>query len=458
MSENTIRIDVVGKGNQLRAQRHGVMVTKLNPKSRKITNAPFPKDYIGGSSDKWASWGSKDKLPTEIRQKVEKVPIAGATIYKLIAMMYGNGLAYYDNNQIRNGETKVKRHYNETVEEWLRVNHIREKYLPAQFADYRLYMNTFSELIQSLDEKTITNLYHKPAEFCRLEKQHPQRLDIEFLYYSPDFGSGTTPKANRMKKVPLFIWYKEDEFLEKLRNYKFAWHSRFETPGIIYYAKPFWNGLFREDGWMDAAIAVPEVVNSMMKNQVVLKYQILIPESYFQERFQEWDTYTDDQREDTIKVVIDDINDSLVGTDNAFVSITTIFKQDRVTGADVGKIEIISIDDKLKKDSWVPSSTIADKQIAQGMGQHPSQMGMANEGGKMGAGSGSDQRESFNTVTTLNTIEQIIVLSALNYVAQYNARTNEDWDITFFIDHTMHTTTNDKESGLVESDTTIITE
>ena len=117
------------------------------------------------------------------------------------------------------------------------------------------------------------------------------------------------------------------------------------------------------------------------------------------------------------------------------------------------------MDDKIKSNAWVPSSEKADAQIVQGLGLHPSQVGLATEGGKMGSGSGSDQRESYNTGITLNTIEQEIVLEPLNWIAAFNAQTDpKNWDITFFIDHTIHTTTNVQESGLVPSPTTTVVE
>jgi hypothetical protein len=465
MSEKKVRIEVTQVDGRYRAHLPGVNVAKINPQNN-MTKAPYPKESTGAGGKKWASWGKKDNLPTTFRRKIEQVPIAATTIYRLVAMMYGNGLAYFKNEDLRNGN-KIKRAYEPTVEAWLDRNYIRDRYLPAQMTDYRMLMTCFSELIQSKDKKTITGLYHKSAEFCRLEKQNEKTLNIDFLYFSPDFGAEQNPKPNRMKKIPLFVWYEEQEFLKKLQKNKFAWCSRFETPSITYYPKPFWIGLFRDNGWLDAAESVPEVVNSMMRNQVVLKYQILIPESYFLIRYQDWENrevFTDEKREEVITQVIDDLNDSLVGTKNAFTSITTVFKQDQVTGADQGKIEIIAIDDKVKKDAWVPSSSAADAQIVQAFGMHPSQMGLSNEGGKMGAGSGSDQRESFNTVISLNTIDQRIVLSALNYVARYNATggkpyegvvANKEWDITFFIDHTAHTTTNLQEDGMKPSETTL---
>ena len=207
---------------------------------------------------------------------------------------------------------------------------------------------------------------------------------------------------------------------------------------------------------LEVAKQVPEVVNAMMRNQIILKYHVLIPESYFIIRFPDWTTYTHEQREKIIDATIDTINDSLKGTKNAFTSIATVFRHEM--GQAEGKVEIIAVDDKVKKDAWVPSSDTADAKIVQSLGLHPSQIGLAPEGGKMGAGSGSDQRESFNTEISLNNIDQQILLESLNWVAQYNARTNPAWDITFFIDHTTHTTTNKQEDGLEPSNTTIKTQ
>ncbi len=143
-----------------------------------------------------------------------------------------------------------------------------------------------------------------------------------------------------------------------------------------------------------------------------------------------------------------------MGTANAYASISSVFREE-TAGQPLGKVEIISLDDKVKKDAWVPSSQTADAQIVQGLGEHPSQIGLANEGGKMGVGSGSDQRESFNNSITLNTIDQEIVLEPLNLVARFNAQVNPEWDVTFFIDHTMHTTTNNQESGMQPSSNTL---
>ncbi|MEL6971564.1 MAG: hypothetical protein AAFO02_15470, partial [Bacteroidota bacterium] len=321
--------------------------------------------------------------------------------------------------------------------------------------------NSFSEMILNKRGDFITGLFHKGAEFSRLSKQNRETLEIEYLYYSTHFGVRTPPN-NEWVKIDLVPWWQPEKFIgEKVKRNirKFAWHSRLETPGIKYYARAPWLGLFRKNGWIDASIAVPEVVNAMMRNQVIITYQISIPESYFEIRYnQDWHSFDTEKRTKIIDQLIDSINSELSGTDNLYKSISTVFRQHEMNGSPMGMIEIKPIGDQIKKDSWVPTSDVADAQVVQGMGLHPSQMGLGTKNGGMGAGSGSDQREGYNTEITTNTMEQVIALEPLNFCMQFNSRVNKDFDVTFVIDHTHHTTTNNQESGLQPSDTTIVVE
>lgn len=466
MSDKTIKVNVLDIAGTPMAMLPGGNARfsggKLPEKKFKGTRIDNPEEET--LNEKWGKWGKNDKFPKQIREQLASVPMAGIALEKLIGFMYGNGIAYYKNSDLmpKEGEEgkkpSVKRAYIKEVEMFLRKNRIQTMWYPGQLADYRVGLNCFSECILSKGGDEIVGIHHKYAEHCRVGIHDPKSKRSEKLYYSPDFSQGIEPEKLRYAEIDLLStvdYYFDEEYFKKKIKKKFAWHSYFPTPGMLYYATPFWVGLFKKKGWIDVSCKVPEVVNAMMDNQVVLKYQILIPETYFAIRYQEWDTYTDIQREEKINELIDTINDTLQGGDNWFKSITTLFKQDPNTGADLGKVEIIAIDDKVKDDKWVPSSEKSDAQIVQGLGLHPSQVGLSTGGGNMIAGSGSDQREAFNTAIGTNTVHQNIVLEPLNFIAQFNAIKNPNWDITFFIDHTAHTTTNDQESGMKPSETTV---
>lgn len=419
-------------------------------KAQSMTLAPLPLELRQGY--RWATWGNNDFLPTETRLKLDKVGIAARVQYDLAKSLYGAGLVYARRSDIAKDPTRVQRAFVPAVEDFLCANLIETEWLFPQFLDYRYHFNTMSELCLSRSKELITNIWHKEAEFCRIELQNERSLRFENIYYSPDFAVGQQPGPRRYKKIPLFPWFNQNQFFRRLRSYKFAWHSRIKTPGIMYYARPYWLGLCRENGWLDVSINVPEIVNAMQNNQVKLMFQISISEEYFKIRHQNWQTYTDEERNKHIDAFIDNINDKLEGIENNFKSITTIFREDEVTHQAYGMIEIKPIDDRTKKDEWVPSSEKSDAQIVQSLGGHPSMIGLAPEGGSMGAGSGSDKRELFNIEIDTNTIEQQKILEPLNWIARFNAQRYKDWDVVFFIDHNRHTTKDKSETGVEQKE------
>lgn len=446
-TDNNIIIHVAEVGDRLIASTDEFYTfgQKLSPggiKKADMSTPPIPSWTDNGYS--WAYWGDDDLLPTKMSQKIAAVPIAGAVLAKKISMLEGNGIVYFKTADLAKGAT-VDRAYMPKIEMWLEDNRIQTEWFPGQCADYCLPFNAFSEVIFSKDQRQATGLYHISAEHGRLSKAN-QRNQVDWLLYSYHFPFGTGHADSNRVAIPLYKWYDRENFLNNLRANKMAWHTRFPTPGLIYYARAWWLGLFKEGGWLDVSSDVPKIVRAMQKNQITLKYQILIPESYFQVRHPDWITYTHEKRKTIIDAKVAEINTYLAGTDNTGKSLVNVFKENEITGTAYGKIEIVAIDDKAKTGVWVPDSFAADAQIVQGFGMDPSQIGLQPSGGKMGAGSGSDKRESYNLLVTLNTPDQRRILEPLNWISRYNG-----WGVTFMVDHTMHTTTNDQESGQIPS-------
>lgn len=410
------------------------------------SKAPLPREEIAGYD--WAPWGQMDNLPSFIRNEIEMIPMAGRALSEAVKMLYGNGLVYFKTADLEDGP-EVKRHYSLQVEEWLLRNRIHTYYLPARMVDYVYNYNMFSEFVFNGFGTQITGLFHKPAEFCRLGRQNPSTLKIDKLYFSYEFKNGKRPGKKERRTIPLYDWTNPEGFFKRLgKSRRFSKHSFFPTPGITYYARQYWIGLWRKGGWGEVAKNVPQIVSAMQNNQIRLKYQIIIPETYFEVRNPDWHTYTKEQRDVEFKLLTKKLEGALTGTDNAAKTITTMVKQE-TGGAMIGEIKIIAIDDKLKEGAWIPDSNTADTQIVSGMGGNPSRIGLQPQGGKMGAGSGSDKREDFNIDITQNTIDQKIILEDLQMVSRIN-----NWGVTFMIDHTHHTTTNQQEDGMAPSSTT----
>lgn len=389
----------------------------------------------------WAWWGDCDTLPTTMRQKMELVPIAGATLEKKISMMVGEDLIWVKTEDYRRFGLDAEPVYNSEVEDFMDGNRIETEWWPAQCADYCLPFNCFSELILSRDRKKVTGLYHIAAEHARLSKANT-RNQVDWLLNSMHFPFGTAQNDATRVAIPLYKWYDREVFISNLRNNKFAWHTRFPTPGMIYYARPWWLGLFKEDGWMDVSAQVPKIVAAMQKNQMSLKYIIAIPESYFEIRYPDWQSFDSAQRQTIIDDKVGELNTYLSGVDNVFKSVAYVFRQNEITQAAMGKIEITAVDDKAKSGTWVPDSYAADAQIVQGQGIHPTNMGLAPSQGSMGAGSGSDKMQTYNQGILLNTKDQRLVLEPLNLVSKWN-----NWGLTCIVKHTHLTTQDNSRSG-----------
>lgn len=407
----------------------------------------------------YAPWGGDDQYPNRVYAKLSKVAIAEQAVTKMAKRMFGNGLIYVKEADLQK-TAKPERHYHPDVELFLQENHIETEWLFPQCMEWQVLWNTFHEMKLSLSKRFIVALFHKEAPFCRLSKQDV-RGNVNYLLYDTRFAFSRYHRSqlNQNERnsdgtittaIPLMTWWDANSFFKKLRGYTFAWHSRPRFGRQIYYPMPPAQGLFKTNGWLDSAADVPRIVNAMQKNQINLKYQILVDSEYFRIIYPEWDNYDSKQREIALDKFEDDINRKLVSPDKQYSSIISIFDNDNLTGNTKGKIEVIAIDDKIKSDAWVPGAERANFEIVQGLGAHPTDFGLARENGSMGAGSGSDKREVWNSQILENTIEQMYVLAPLNFIARYNR-----WGVRFFIDHTAHTTSNDQESGLKKNEQNI---
>jgi hypothetical protein len=466
--------EVAGKARIARRPAVAGSLTGRTATDDNSTGSPRPaiSDYpdetdIGYDYAPWGAFDGDDNLPNRIEAKFAKVSIAAQASLRLAKLMYGNGLVYFKEADLAR-TAQPERHYDPAVEEFLAENMVNTEWFFPQCLDWTRHWNTFSEMKLSLSRKYVVGLYHKEAPFCRLSKQDRMGT-IKYLLYDARFAwnqyqrySQLTDTGNTVSEstrsdfsgtatlLPLLTWWDARGFFDRLRGYTFSWHSRIRYGRSVYYARPPWMGLFLSNGWMDVAADVPRIVNSMQQNQIQLKYQILVEESYFKIEHPEWDSYTNEQRSAALDRFEDAINDKFVGVDKGFASILSVFRFDPLNTKELGKVQIIPIDDKIKRDSWVPGAERANFEIVQGLGAHPTDFGLKTENGAMGAGSGSDKREVYNTAINLNTIEQEYILGPLNFISRYN-----QWGVRFMVDHTAHTTSNLIESGMVPSRNTI---
>jgi hypothetical protein len=422
----------------IRSVTPDVSARTINLVEKKYNPSAFPRTEAMNVRG-WAEWGQADNLPNFIFQRLSSVPLAIQAVYKMAQDMYGNGLVYIKKKDFYEGN--FVKAYDKNVEDFLKINRIRTQWLPNQSVSRYLFWNAFSQMdLDALTRKKIVKLYHLDATWSRLSKQNPLNNEIEYVKYSAKFGSLDIPSDKEILTLPLYRWYKDD-FFDWLSGYSFVWHTKAVNVGATYYPRPFWLGLLGEKTWLDVASNVSRIVYALQDNQSVIRYVMKVSRDYFQFKYPDWTSYSDKKQKALIEEFETKIQSSLVGVDNVGKLLVLYLAEEN--GKFVGTIEIVPLDDKMKQDTWIPSSAVANSEILNALGFHSSQMSLLNEGGKMGAGSGSDARVHFNSGVLRNTMEQMEVLEPLQFVFDFNG-----WDYVVMIDNFAQTTTDTASSGV----------
>lgn len=416
----------------------------INLVEKKYNPSAFPRTEAMNVRG-WAEYGQADNLPNFIFSRLSSVPLALQAVYKMAQDAHGNGIVYFKKKDFYEGN--FKRAYDAEVEYFLTRNRIRTHWLPNQWVSRYLFWNSFSQMdLDSLTRKKIVKLYHLETMWSRLSKQNPINNEIEYFKYSAKFGGMDIPSDKEILTLPLYRWYKDD-FFDWLTGYSFVWNTKAVNVGVTYYPRPFWITMLDEKTWLDVAGNVPRIVYALQDNQSVIRYVMKVSRDYFQFKYPDWTSYSEKKQKDLIEEFEKKIQTSLVGVDNVGKLLVLYLAEEN--GKFVGTIEIETLDDKIKQDAWIPSSAVANSEILNALGFHSSQMSMVNEGGKMGAGSGSDARVHFNSAVLRNTMEQLEVLEPLQFVFDFNK-----WDYVVMIDNFAQTTTDAASTGVAPTDNT----
>lgn len=390
------------------------------------------KDVFGDAvsdenTEDYACWGVDNDWPTVARQKLEDSSIAYPLIYKQVCMMFGSGIRYFKRIK-EDGEEKIVFETNEKIDKFFNENDI-ERFALEQIMDFKFFGNAWSHFIMTRNTKEIANIYHLEAEFTRMAVQNDNTKKIDKIGYSGKWDNGTKdvqsfPLLDRREKTP-----------EQIRaNFKtkkeFAHHTFFPSPGRKYYAMPPHGALYKKDGWLDYESSIPVLLNALNRNQMIIRYHIKIPYEYWNATVKNWDTLPEPKRQEIIQAKLEEMNKWLTGINNAGKTFISHFATDPITGKELAGITIESVADKLDKNAYIPSSEVADQKISRALNVDASLASLQPEGGKMGAGSGSDKRESFNNAIDLSKAEQRILFEPFYIVRNYNGW-GPDWEFGF---------------------------
>ena len=378
-----------------------------------------------------ASWGKKNDYPQAILKAVRPNGSASSGLRFLRKAHYGNGLVLV--RDVANDQGKKEIQMVDPSE----IPAIQEFFLKSQMnrfwketiTDLEYFSIAFPEYILSENYTTINRVRRQKTAWCRFSLPNKENNLVEYVYISEKFGKESVDASSEyVEEVPLIdsYWSPEEvkQYCKVNKIKKFIRPIFYPLIDEAMYPKSEWHAVV-ESGWLDVANSVPELKKAIFQNQMVIKYLVEIDERYLKALYQEnWIKFTPDERINIRNGIIDTVNDSLSGNENAGKAIQSM----KILGED-GKaypaIEITAIDDKLKDGSYLPEAEAANSEVLFALGVDPSLIGAGIPGGKLGAGSGSDKREAFTILSALFKTNRETTLEVYDFISQYNS-----WDKT----------------------------
>src|SRR5690606_7365445 len=272
-----------------------------------------------------AEWGAEgyNLFPNDVIKDVKKSVELSTGLSFYTMSLVGSGLCYGYIRLDDDGEERPIRVFEPEIEAFFRANQIVEQYTNIAY-NYKSFWNVFNEIVLDRSRAKIVAIKNHKSHHCRFEKMNENTgiirnvlLNADWENYKPDYTTS----------VPLID--KSYMPVETLRARKDSnrYMYTFAGPGTdIYYQTAPWNSV-RESGWLPYLSTIPKFKLAIMKNQMLLRYHVQIPDYYWTDKYPTWQTEPL-KRAGWKKETYDSIVKFLSGADNAGKSLFTGFKFD----------------------------------------------------------------------------------------------------------------------------------
>ncbi len=425
---------VIGAGKYIFEGIEGALLTKLSPTNTLTNDGQTSETKVDDTElNKFinklgvAPWGTDNLFPQQAYADLKLNSLAMRAMKFRIDAHYGDGLQLYKKKVTADDKIKVIPVLKDTDFTAFKKKNNLLNLQVGIISDWEWFRMAFYEIILQNDGKKITRAYHQPAMFCRFGLMDPKKKIIDTVYVSSRWGYFNS--EDDVVDVPLLDF---ENPLDDLRRYikagglqrKFMVCEKINELNFVYYSFPYWDPIRKT--WLPVAQKIPVLKASMIKHQLVLKFHIKIPYSYWQNKYDGWNNpniYSKDQKANTIKTDTEEFNKFLTDAENYGKSIITHYGVDPLSGKNFEEWKIEPIDNgKLKDGDHISDSQAANSEIVTAIGVDPALLGGQLPGGSE-AGSGSNKREAFDIHKGQIGLDRHISTNWFSLVRDYN-----EWD------------------------------
>ena len=375
----------------------------------------------------YVPWGSTNLRPNEVLELRRKDEVMSSNIFFNILTAYGAGLSIEhpeEGKKVDNKEVLTFFKYNRPV-----------KYMLEQQTDMKHFFFTVTILILSGDGTKIVKICHKDATYCRFETCNPDTGKIEHVFFANfELGAPVFEKCEivelldesdplgdletRMGRIP----GPDGTTAKPTTTRKFAMRNAIPIPGNKYYPFPYSWAIFNS-GWYDIKQLIAEGKKIKFKNGLVIKYQVEINKSYWDNVFRDENITDKTKQVERVKTEKENIKSFLTGIVNAGKVWFSGFYVDP-NGKENSMIRINVINPNKEGGDWIDDTEEASNMECYADSVHPSLIG-ATPGKSKGGFSGSDKRELFTIKQALEVPIRQILLEPYFVIINYNGWEND---------------------------------
>jgi hypothetical protein len=365
-----------------------------------------------------AFWGDDNLFPDKVKNDIRKNTIlSNGILWKTNALVSG-GLVYGKQEYDANGNVKlVPDGKNKEINEFLFNTNIK-RFLRETAFEYYTYWLAMPEVILDAGRSKIVALSCNETKWCRFKKDGGKK-QLAYINTNWEFGK---PTDTETIKVPCIDpYFNPVGQIQKGSGYKFIIPIMGLDNGQAYYPVAPWNSA-RESGWVDVANEIPKFKKNLMKNQMSIKYHVMIPNNYWERVFLDWKSISAEERKKRKQDEFQTFKDVFSGAEKAGNALFTEFLVDERNGKDYSTWKIEAIKEPMKDGMYIEDSHEASMHIYTALGIDSTLVNTPSKGG-LGAGAGSDKREAFNMYMATVKPDQDLILEPLEIVKRYNG-----WD------------------------------
>jgi hypothetical protein len=406
---------------------NGAFVTFKNNFDKKTTPTKVIYNPENKVNTKVAAWGSSNDYPQKLLKNLRLNGAGLSGLKVLIKTHYGSGFVLAEETYPEGKRLVTPKSINQypEIKKFWQTNQMK-RFFKETINDLEYWSLAFPEYILSADYKKINRVKRQQTANGRFSVMNQETGFIEEVHFSKKWDLGVNLDSKFVSTVPLIdsYWSAEEvkEYCKANKIRKFVRPIFYPLINESYYPQTPWHAV-NDNGWFDIANSIPEFKKAIFQNQINIKYHIEVSEDYFSRKYkEEWELFKPERREEIRKNFVTEVDTALRDPKNAGGSLMSVMYKDH-TGKTESGLKITAIDDKYKEGSYLPEASAANSEILFALGVDPSLIGAGIPGGKLGAGSGSDKRESFLILSALLKSNRESTLEVFEFIQQYNG-----WD------------------------------